>query len=749
MNVYRHNFKKMTRYIKLIFCLFCLSGIPGLVQQSSALTVSPSQTNLTISASYGHSIAPFELIINADHNYTVTTSTQGGDKWLKVSPTNGIPNQTSSHVVYFDISELGAAGSKLGWISISEIGGVSRTINLTLSVNQTPIPAWNVGDVVPGLNVQVNQGESVADRSFQLHNASAVPRGPMRYEVEVSDELRNWVSSITPMSGISSGELHRLTVKYDVASLPAGAYGGNLSIRCFDVLSGASVGVLATNLELLVIGRAALGVSPDDVSAELLEHNSVTNVLRIWNDAAPPRRNMRYQITTPLSWVQFIPDTGVVLDGTAAVSVVFASTSLEPGDYTGELMIEAWDEADERVAIGSPMRLSANLTVSSRQPINYEPPEVLGVPNIGRTLQAGPGIWRRMDRLSFEYQWERADNPQGTGQIVLSSWSTNAEYQVAKQDRGKYLRVRVKATDSDPVPLSVTVASEYRSCKIVPTVGDFDGDGRTDLWFYDPGSGYWHGYLTGGFYGKYFFGIPGRNLISVPGDYDGNGFIDLALYDPATGAWHAWLLPQGTYATGVFGWPGAECQPGDYNGDGTTDLGIYSPDTGRWYIYYVNSGKTEEITIGGIGSTGVPGDYDGDGITDLAVYNETIGVWTVRGSRDGIWEEFLGGPGAVPAPGDYDGDGKLDIAVYWQASNKWQMRMSATGVLEETSFGVHNGAGVPMQGYYDDDRFCDPAHAFINGDFIIWCVRQSSMTNYIPYRGQTYQISADTWRVSW
>ncbi len=721
------------------------------------LWVDPAEINSE--ATTGYTAAPAEVRV-ANHGfpageampYQIAVQTLDGGNWLAVSPTSGVSyGETITHAVVYASSNLPGATYK-GWLTITApgAGGSPVIVNVTLRVNQTPVPGWNVGLVEPDLNVQIQEGEAVADRFFQVWNKSAAPVGRMRYEVDLSDDLRQWMTSVTPSVGVSSGEQHNLTVKYDVAGIPAGVYGGVLTVRGVDDLSGAPVGALTTNLQLRVIGRAALAVSANQVSAQLLQQLSVTNVLRIWNSAGAPRRNMRYQLSTDLPWLRFEPETGVVQDGTAAVSVVFSAGALAPGSYAGDFSVDAWDEADGIRAINAPLILPASLTVASRVPLNYEPPEILGIPNVGRVLQARPGLWRNMERLRFEYQWERANDPGGAGQVVVRSWAAATDYEVTSADRGKYLRVKVRATDDNPTPLSQIAVSAYRSGKIVVTPSDFDGDGLADLWFYNYFDGYWYGRLSGGFSGRYFFGAPGVNMTPVPGDYDGNGFLDLCLYDQASGTWHAWLLPQEQYASVVFGWSEAVAKPADYNGDGMTDPAIYWAAGGRWYIGNVPTWTLQEVAFGGPGKEGVPGDYDGDGAADLAVYAPATGRWTVRGSRDGVWEETLGGFGALPAPGDYDGDGKLDIAVYRSAANLWQMRLSGSGLLRETEFGVSNGGGIPLSGYYDSDPFCDPAQAEIDGDFIVWCVELSSLTDFnIPYRGQTFQLSTGTWRVSW
>jgi hypothetical protein len=64
------------------------------------------------------------------------------------------------------------------------------------------------------------------------------------------------------------------------------------------------------------------------------------------------------------------------------------------------------------------------------------------------------------------------------------------------------------------------------------TVGDFNGDQRSDVGVFRPSTGQW--FVNGQF--VLTFGASGD--VPVPGDYDGDGRADVAIYRPGTGQWY-------------------------------------------------------------------------------------------------------------------------------------------------------------------------------------------------------------------
>lgn len=282
--------------------------------------------------------------------------------------------------------------------------------------------------------------------------------------------------------------------------------------------------------------------------------------------------------------------------------------------------------------------------------------------------------------------------------------------------------------------------------------GDLDGDGYADLviggiggkdsvivWGSESG-------LTGG------TSVPTYSTLSQVGDFDGDGHTDVALFRTAhTGMddpqgtdsviWYGPVSRAGSPArTSQFGAESTKftevwsASSGDVNGDGFADLAIaeYHGEGGNSTELYFGSAQGLSPRNNGGGTPGytrsaVLGDVNGDGYDDFIAGDDNERVDVVYGSRSGLSSRTVtvsqntpGVPGAaeaddqfghVLAVGDVTGDGIDDLAVGVpgedlgaQAKPGYLSTVGAVAVLRGSKSGLtgagsqlftQNTAGVP------------------------------------------------------
>ncbi|WP_396142040.1 FG-GAP repeat domain-containing protein [Bacillus wiedmannii] len=130
-------------------------------------------------------------------------------------------------------------------------------------------------------------------------------------------------------------------------------------------------------------------------------------------------------------------------------------------------------------------------------------------------------------------------------------------------------------------------------------MGDFNGDGKTDVLFYFPGDqNWWLGTFTGNELSWNLAGNTagfGQVADGRPiwiGDFNGNGKTDVLFYFPGDQNW--WL---GTFTDNELSWnlagnttgfgqiaDGRPIWIGDFNGNGKTDVLFYFPGDQNWWL---------------------------------------------------------------------------------------------------------------------------------------------------------------------
>lgn len=177
-----------------------------------------------------------------------------------------------------------------------------------------------------------------------------------------------------------------------------------------------------------------------------------------------------------------------------------------------------------------------------------------------------------------------------------------------------------------------------RNWEVYP--GDFNGDGITDIFVYNktPGSADTGRYVRvlnapNGNFAAYVEGSlrwwTGWTVST--GDFDGDGKTDLFLYG-TDGRWYKVFFPTTSgaerYTSGPWsvGWT---TRVGDFNGDRKDDVFVYNQLTGAWYVCISDGDNWKYYTQMPWGSGFVPTvtDINRDGLADLIVYNPSDGRW--------------------------------------------------------------------------------------------------------------------------
>ncbi|GAB4332818.1 MAG: hypothetical protein OHK0047_20970 [Leptolyngbyaceae cyanobacterium] len=256
---------------------------------------------------------------------------------------------------------------------------------------------------------------------------------------------------------------------------------------------------------------------------------------------------------------------------------------------------------------------------------------------------------------------------------------------------------------SDPLQ-QMRRASCNTSAKAGAYHADFDGNGMTDLLWYNNQTGDLRAWLMNGadaptvaYYGTVALGS-GWTLQGY-GDFNGDGKTDLFWQNLNTGETSAWLMNGSdaptriSYSTVTPGSGWVLQGMGDFTGTGKTDLFWYNKVTGDTVAWLMNG--TNAPTYASYGKVAPEsgwvfqgmGDFSGDGKTDLFWYNRhtgDTGAWLLNGANAPSYATYgQVAPNSgwiLKGMGDLTGNGKTDLFWYNQQTGD-----TAAWILDGTS----------------------------------------------------------------
>jgi parallel beta-helix repeat protein len=150
-------------------------------------------------------------------SYTVSDDAE----WLSVSPVSGTSTgETDTITISYDTASL-MGGSYTGLITVAAADADNTPQDVVVVL--TVIPP-NITLSTSQLSVSVMTGQDPSDQTFTVRNAGNT--SAMSYTV--SDDV-DWLS-VSPASGVSTGETDTVTVYYNTASMAGGSYTGWVTV---------------------------------------------------------------------------------------------------------------------------------------------------------------------------------------------------------------------------------------------------------------------------------------------------------------------------------------------------------------------------------------------------------------------------------------------------------------------------------------------------------------------------------------
>jgi hypothetical protein len=192
------------------------------------------------------------------------------------------------------------------------------------------------------------------------------------------------------------------------------------------------------------------------------------------------------------------------------------------------------------------------------------------------------------------------------------------------------------------------------------------------------------------------YGAANGGMVPTVGDWTGDGVQSIGLYDPTTSTFYLRNTNDSGCANTafVYGPANSKMEPiaGDWTGEGKDTVGLYDPANSTFYLRNTNDSGFANIVFnyGPANTDMLPlaGDWDGSGRDGIGLYNQASSTFYLRnttclqgpsdkGYADVTFNYGAAHAGLLPVAGDWNGDGKDGIGVYNQASSTFYLRNTA------------------------------------------------------------------------
>lgn len=340
------------------------------------------------------------------------------------------------------------------------------------------------------------------------------------------------------------------------------------------------------------------------------------------------------------------------------------------------------------------------VTVAVTNAANVAPTVSLTSPSNNAAFGLGSGITLTATAADSDGTINRVDFYAGT---VLIGTDTAAPFQTVwiGSVAGTFQMTAVATDNRGGTTTSTAIAVTVRQRTGNGTVADFDGDGKTDVSVFRPGSGDWYMIHSSdsSFHGLHWGATGDR---PVPADFDGDGKTDIAVWRPNDGNWYILNSADSTFRAQPWGQNGDAPVAGDFDGDGKADVAVFRPSAGTYYILDSGTNAFRYQQWGANGDVPLLGDYDGDGKADCAVFRPSANTFYILNSSDSsVRSQTFGQSGDKALAADLDGDGRSDIAVFRQSNGAWYYLQSTDNSFRGVVWGLNGDA--PAAGDYDGD----------------------------------------------